>query len=74
MSRDEDAWQKRQLATPVGLPGSGARRYAAAMYFCMQGQLSPEVLEIYRRCCKDDAEDPRDLARFEGLPDEPAAL
>ena len=74
MNQTEYKWQKAQLATPVGGAGSGARRYAAAMYFYTQGRLSAEVLEIYRRCCKDDAEDPRDLARFEGLPDEPAEL
>ena len=66
-SAAEDARQGAFLNLPVGQKGSGGARYAAAMYFYQQGKMSAEVLEIYRRCCKDDAEDPVDLARFEGL-------
>lgn len=54
------------LTTPIGPQGSGALRYGAAMYFYFQGALSADLLEIYRRCCKLDSEDPVDLARFEG--------
>lgn len=53
--------------TPIGAPGSGAARYAAAMSLYQTGQMSAELLEIYRRCCKLDQEDPLDLAQFEGV-------
>lgn len=59
--------QRRLLTLPVGQPGSGAARYAAAMFFYQQKLMSAELLEIYRRCCKLDAEDPVDLAAFEGV-------
>ena len=59
--------QKILLSSKIGPPGSGAIRYAAAMYFYNHGKVSPEMLEIYRRCCKLDKEDPIDLAQFEGV-------
>ena len=59
------------LQTAVGQRGSGAARYGAAMYFYQHGRMSAELLEIYRRCCKLDHEDPADLARFEGLTETP---
>lgn len=62
-----DARQKSLLSMGIGLPGSGAVRYGAAMYFYQQGDMSAELLEIYRCCCKLDNEDPLDLARFEGV-------
>lgn len=65
MSETEN--QRQLLETPVGLPGSGATRYAAAMYFFQTGKMSVELLEIYRRCSKFDFEDPLDLAKFEGV-------
>ncbi len=37
------------------------------MFLFHEGRLTADVLEIYRRCCKFDDEDPVDLARFEGL-------
>lgn len=55
------------LRTAPGVPGSGALRYGAAMYLYQHSRMSAELLEIYRRCCKFDAEDPVDLARFEGI-------
>ena len=55
------------LRRPVGEPGSGAARYGAAMYFHNRGKVSAEMLEIYRRCCKFDREDPLLLARLEGV-------
>ena len=64
----EDARHRADLTSRPGAPGSGARRYAAAMYFYTKGALSAEVLEIYRRCFQLDDEDPVDLARFEGVP------
>ena len=36
------------LHSPIGAPGSGAGRYAAAMYFYQQGVMSAELLEIFR--------------------------
>ncbi len=65
MEEAEVQWQF--LTTTVGTPGSGATRYAAAMYFFKSGKLSAEMLEMYRRCSKFDAEDPLDLARYEGV-------
>lgn len=63
----EETRQRRLLSTAVGLPGSGVARYGAAMYFYQRGEMSAELLEIYRCCCKLDNEDPVDLARFEGV-------
>lgn len=59
--------QKTLLNYKVGISGSGYIRYGAAMYFYNLGVLSDEMLEIYRRCCKFDNEDPIDLARFEQI-------
>ena len=59
--------QKTLLNYKVGVSGSGYIRYGAAMYFYNLGILSDEMLEIYRRCCKFDNEDPIDLARFEQI-------
>lgn len=64
--------QMTLLFAKVGAPGSGAARYGAAMYFQQRGRLSAEMLEIYRRCCKLDREDPVDLAKFEGVGGFPA--
>ena len=59
--------QKTLLNYNVGISGSGYIRYGAAMYFYNLGILSDEMLEIYRRCCKFDNEDPIDMARFEQI-------
>jgi len=59
--------QKTLLNYKVGISGSGYIRYGAAMYFYNLNILSDEMLEIYRRCCKFDNEDPIDLARFEQI-------
>lgn len=64
---DEAHAQLAFLEVPVGAPGSGGVRYAAAMYFYQQGLMSAEMLEVYRQCSKFDDEDPVDLARFEGV-------
>lgn len=63
----ELARQKALLATEIGAIGSGGVRYAAAMYFYQANLISADLLEIYRRCRKDDFEDPIDLAAFEGI-------
>lgn len=58
------------LATPLGGPGSGRVRYAAAMYFNRCSLLSDEVLEVYRVCSARDGDDPHLMlgARRLGLP------
>jgi len=62
-----DALYLAQLATPVGRPGSGAARYGAAMQLYQAGQMSAELLEVYRMCYKFDAEDPLRVAAYEGV-------
>ena len=64
---EEKEMQKALLNSKVGVSGSGYIRYGAAMYFYNQGELSAEMLEIYRRCCKFDKEDPIDLDQFESV-------
>jgi hypothetical protein len=59
--------QKAILQARVGPSGSGAARYAAAMYFYDLQLMPVEMLEIYRRCSKFDDEDPIDLANYEGV-------
>ena len=54
----EEAQQLELLNSPVGPVGSGYVRYGAAMYFYRQNRMSAQLLEIYRICCKLDAEDP----------------
>ena len=66
--------QKSLLREPVGEPGSGYRRYTAAMYFHKRGEISLELLEVYRRCCKFDHEDPMEVARHDGIDELPAHL
>lgn len=53
---DAEAWA--ELARPLGEPGSGMRRYAAAMHLRQRGLLDDAALERYRICAKWDAEDP----------------
>ena len=65
--QDELNKQKKMLNLALGIPGSGAARYSAAMYFYKQGELSLDMLEIYRRCSKFDHDDPIRLARQEGI-------
>ena len=51
-----------ELALPPGLPGSGRRRYAAAMWFHLNADLPEDVLEVFRALAMDDHADPlRDL-------------
>jgi hypothetical protein len=59
--------QKGLLLTDVGGDGSGAVRYAAAMYFYNLEMIPAGLLEIYRMCSKFDHEDPIGVAEFEGI-------
>lgn len=68
MNTNEEKIQQELLDSKLGVSGSGYARYGAAMYFYNQGILSEAMLEIYRRCCKFDNEDPIDLAEFEKIP------
>ena len=68
MNTNEEKMQQKLLNSKLGISGSGYARYGAAMYFYNQGILSEAMLEIYRRCCKFDNEDPIDLADFEKVP------
>jgi len=68
MNANEEKMQQELLNSKLGISGSGYARYGAAMYFYNQGLLSEAMLEIYRRCCKFDNEDPIDLADFEKIP------
>jgi hypothetical protein len=56
--REEDARNWDLIATPLGGAWSGRTRYAAAMYLYSQGEMSAEVLEVYRICSRLDSEDP----------------
>ena len=68
MNTNEKKIQQELLNSKLGVSGSGYARYGAAMYFYNHGILSEAMLEIYRRCCKFDNEDPIDLAEFEKVP------
>ena len=68
MNTNEKKMQQELRNSKLGISGSGYARYGAAMYFYNQGILSEAMLEIYRRCCKFDNEDPIDLAEFEKVP------
>ncbi|MEO0328361.1 MAG: hypothetical protein AAF217_07145 [Pseudomonadota bacterium] len=54
--------QLRLLDTPLGEPGSGYTRYAAAMWLHLNGYMTHNRLEAYRICCKRDDEDPTKFA------------
>lgn len=61
---DEEARETwRLILTPAGEEWSGRTRYAAAMYFFTAGEMSAEVLEIYRICSRLDNEDAVDALR-----------
>lgn len=53
---DAEAWQ--DLRQPLGRPGSGLLRYAAAMHLRQRGLIDDTTLERYRICCRTDGEDP----------------
>ena len=61
---DEETRQNWTLIrTPPGTEWSGRTRYAAAMFFFQNGEMSAEVLEVYRICSRLDGEDPLDVLR-----------
>ncbi len=59
---------RRFLLTPPGQPGSGRVRYGAAMELWRQGQISAEVLEVYRIASAHDGRDPLASLHDAGLP------
>lgn len=65
---ENTAEQLEFLRMPVGEPGSGIVRYAAAMHLYQNRLMADEVLEIFRICAPDDDLDPHaELARL-GIP------
>lgn len=60
---DEDGENWKLILTPAGEEWSGRARYAAAMHFYRKGEMSAEVLEIYRICSRIDHEDAVDALR-----------
>ena len=56
------------LHRPVGEPGSGRVRYGAAMERYQSGQISADVLEIYRVLAAHDGRDPARVLAERGLP------
>lgn len=62
---DEEAVRNWQLVrAPTGIPWSGRARYAAATYLYHQGDMSDEVLEVYRICSRLDGQDPLAVLRL----------
>ncbi len=59
--------QWRLINTPLGEDWSGRTRYAAAMFFYKRGELSAEVLEVYRICSRLDRDDPLAVMRSRGV-------
>lgn len=57
------------LQTPLGHPGSSRLRYSAAMTLYQAGEITAEVLEIYRHCTSNDTQDAKALLADYGLPD-----
>lgn len=64
---DEARENWRLILTPAGEEWSGRARYAAAMYFYKHGEMSAEVLEIYRICSRIDHEDAVDALKAYGM-------
>ncbi|MCU0826192.1 MAG: dimethylsulfoniopropionate lyase [Tabrizicola sp.] len=56
------------LHAPLGQPGSGRVRYAAAMELWRQGRISAEVLEVYRVASAHDGQNPAYLLQDRHLP------
>lgn len=56
---DQEEWDN--LRRPLGEPGSGLVRYAAAMHLRQRGLLDDQTLERYRICSRLDAEDPQSV-------------
>lgn len=58
----------RELWLTPGLPESGRRRYAAAMWFHARGMISPAALEVFRVLAPCDGDDPMLLLDRTDLP------
>ena len=56
------------LHAPLGVPGSGRVRYGAAMALWRAGDISAEVLEVYRVAAAHDGRDPLVTLREHRLP------
>lgn len=70
MSAQDDEAAARQWAlvrAPPGTPWSGRARYAAAMYFYFAGEISADILEVYRTCARLDGEDPLRVVEARGI-------
>jgi hypothetical protein len=61
-----DAWA--QIRTPLGQPGSGRVRYAAAMALYVDGWITAAQLEAYREMAAHDGRDPALALDDRGLP------
>ena len=64
---DERAQNWKLVVTPLGEHWSGRTRYAAAMYLYKAGEMSADVLEVYRICSRLDSEDPLAIIRDGGI-------
>ncbi len=62
------------LSYPVGKKGSGRVRYGAAMALYQAGQISAEVLDVYRELSAQDGRDPVSVLASRGLPVPGAAV
>ncbi|MEM9046748.1 MAG: hypothetical protein AAGC81_18865 [Pseudomonadota bacterium] len=62
---DDEEWGN--LRRPLGEPGSGLVRYAAAMHLRQRGLMDDMTLERYRICSRLDWEDP-DSVQLDPLP------
>jgi hypothetical protein len=60
---DETLSNWKLIRTPAGEEWSGRARYAAAMHFYRAGEMSADVLEIYRICSRIDHEDAVDALK-----------
>jgi Dimethlysulfonioproprionate lyase len=56
------------LHSPLGEPGSGRVRYGAAMALYRDGQISADVLEVYRVASAHDGTDPLSILTERGWP------
>lgn len=53
------------MSPPLGEPGSGFARYAAAMSLYQSGLIRADTLEVFRICASEDGLDPlAELARL----------
>jgi hypothetical protein len=60
---DEEGENWQLILTPPGVEWSGRTRYAAAMFFYRAGEMTAEVLEIYRICSRLDNENAVDALK-----------